>query len=131
MKSTKLSADSVVKFALKYKYVLIAIAAGTILLMLPRTTSGQARDAPLTNALTSAELAGYGKLSDDSASEVKLEELLSRLEGAGEVTIALSSSGAVVMCANVSPELKLSITQAVSAYTGLSSDRIIILKARK
>jgi hypothetical protein len=109
----------------KYKFIIIALAAGIVLLLLPRTTSGQARDAP--NAPTAAQLsAGIG--SSALSDEEKLTSALSKLDGAGEITVVLSGKGAVIICNNLTPELKLRITQAVSVYTGLSSEKIIILK---
>jgi hypothetical protein len=123
MKKSGGSVPGVITFIIKYKYILIALAAGAALLLLPRTASGQARDAP-----TSAVLAGISVTSEGGISEAKLTETLSRLDGAGNVTVALSRSGAVIVCPNITPELRLGITQAVSAYTGLSSEKIIILK---
>ncbi|MDR0818412.1 MAG: hypothetical protein LBN43_02415 [Oscillospiraceae bacterium] len=116
-------ASGILRFIGKYKYILIALAVGAVLLLLPRTASGQARDAP-----TSAALTGLNLNSESGVSEAKLTEVLSRLDGAGGITVALSKSGAVIVCPNVNPELRLGITQAVSAYTGLSSEKIIILK---
>jgi hypothetical protein len=116
----------IAELAKKYKYILIALAAGTVLLLLPRTASGQARDAP---AATSAELSRLTAAGNaNNGGEVRLAEVLSQIDGAGNVTVALSDTGAVIVCANISPSLRLGITGAVCAYTGLSSEKVIILK---
>ncbi|MDR2605752.1 MAG: hypothetical protein LBC38_00535 [Oscillospiraceae bacterium] len=109
----------------KYKYIVIALAAGIVLLLLPRTASGQARDAPVSP--TTAQLYG-GSGGSGYSDEEKLSAILAKLDGAEGLAIVLSDRGAVVICRNLTPELKLRITQAVSVYTGLSSEKIIILK---
>jgi len=117
------------EFIKKYKFIIIALAAGLILLLLPRTASGQARDAPDVeteySSPTTAQL--YNSASAQSDEE-KLNKALSKIEGAENVTVVLSDKGAVIICSNLTPELKLRITQAVSVFTGFSSEKIIILK---
>jgi hypothetical protein len=94
----------------KYKYIVIALAAGLVILMLPsRSSTIMARDAPLTD-------------------EAKLELILSELDGAGGVSVALSKNGVIVVCPNMTPDIRLKLTSAVSVYTGLSYEKIIILK---
>ncbi|MDR0857718.1 MAG: hypothetical protein LBN97_01660 [Oscillospiraceae bacterium] len=107
----------------KYKYVLIVLAAGLLLLILPKTDSGSgdssvlARDGP---GLHSA----YSQTPD----EAKLSALLSQIDGAGEVRIALSENGAVVISQSSAASVRLELTNAITAYTNLTSNKIIILK---
>lgn len=65
-----------------YSYVLLVIAVGAALLLLP--TGG--RDSPGEDTPTQAEGASF----DLDAFEAKLERVLSQVEGAGEVTVALT-----------------------------------------
>jgi len=94
----------------KYKYIAIALALGLVILLFSgRDPTIQARDAPLTD-------------------EAKLEIVLSELDGAGNVSVALSKNGVIVVCPNATPDIRLKLTSAVSVYTGLSYEKIIILK---
>ena len=147
----------------KYGYVLLVIAAGAVLLLLP---SG-GRDSP------GEESPAREEAFDLTAFEEKLERILSRIEGAGETrvvltldggsrqvlarnqdregdggasntvvtvgkgsgqqeavpiqTVAPEFRGALVVCpggGNAATRLKL--IEAVSAVTGLGSDRISV-----
>lgn len=69
----------------KYQYVLLVIAAGAVLLMLP---SG-GRDSPAAEVSPQAE----GVSFDLEAFEKKLEQALSQVEGAGEVKVVLTLDG--------------------------------------
>lgn len=156
----------------RYKYVLLVILAGLVLLMLPDTENGSLaqNDLPLT-----AE-------EDFSveALEQKLEETLSEIDGAGKVHVMLTvqsgmkrvlaqnksmeqegeflqqeienvvvSSGSgtqetvlvqqvyprfqgalVVAAGGGDPAVKLKLTEAVAALTGLGADKISICKGK-
>lgn len=147
----------------KYGYVLLVIAAGAVLLLLP---SG-GRDSPGEEAPVCEEI------FDLEAFEEKLERTLSRIEGAGETQVVLTLDGGsrqvlardqerdgegggsntvvtvgkgsgqqgVVPLQTVAPEfrgalvvcpgggnasVRLKLIEAVSALTGLGSDRISV-----
>lgn len=76
-------AEKLLKFLGQYKYVLVVIAAGALLLLWPsgKRDSGQSTQAGVT-----------GEEEDFSveALERRLEETLSRIEGAGEVSVVLT-----------------------------------------
>ena len=149
----------------RFRYVLLVLAAGVLLLLLPLDGGGEGREAPAQEALQEAfSLEEF---------EEKLSDTLSQIQGAGEAQVVLtlksgsrqvlaqdtqrgadgdSSSatvtlgrgsgsqevvplqtlapqfqGALVVCpGGGDPEVCLQIVQAVSALTGLGSDRISV-----
>lgn len=159
----------------KYKLVLLVLAAGVLLLLWPGGTNSAANPAAAGEdaAMSAPEF-------DLEALERKLEEILSRIDGAGEVSVALTVrdgvewvyaadstysqdgdsreersetvvistgsgteevvpvqqrypafQGAVVVCeGGANPEIRLLVTQAVSALTGLGTDRISVCKSK-
>lgn len=164
----KPEAEQVWKLLEKYKYVLIILAAGLILLLWP---TGE-KEKPAENADPSAP-----EEFDLAALEEKLSQTLSQVEGAGKVTVALTVKsgmeqvpvtdrstsvtergnsleektvvintgsgqeavvrvqrypqfqGAVVVCQGGDrADVRLLLTQAVSALTGLGADRITVCK---
>lgn len=135
----------------KYRYVLLVLAAGILLMLLPdRQETVQAPVPEPTAADT----------------EARLEQILSRIEGAGEVAVMLTEAcaeevlyqtdgedtvlvtdssrneqglvrtrhppvyqGAIVVCTGAgSPAVRLAVVEAVSNITGLGSDKITVLK---
>lgn len=156
----------------RYKLVLLVLAAGVLLLLWP---SGSARPA----AAAGEGQAAPGPDFDLAGLEAKLERVLSKIDGAGEVTVALTVrdgveqvyatnesfskdengqeqqretvtvstgsgteevvpvqqrypafQGAVVVCqGGGSAEIRLLVTQAVAALTGLGTDRISVCKS--
>ena len=161
-------AEQLWKLLEKYKYVLVILAAGLILLLWP---TGKKEERP--------EDAGSGAQEefDLAALEEKLSRILSQVEGAGKVTVALTVKsgmeqvpvmdrstsvterensleektvvintgsgqeavvrvrrypqfqGAVVVCQGGDrADVRLLLTQAVSALTGLGADRITVCK---
>ena len=153
----------------QYKYVLIVIAAGILLLLWPTGERGQEAEAGGT--------ADVREVFDLEAMEEKLSQTLSKVEGAGEVTVTLTVKsgmeqvlasdrttsvtergssveeetvlvnsggsqeallltqryptfqGALVVCpGGDNVEIRLLLTQAVSALTGLGADRITVCK---
>ena len=149
MNTRKLSA-----FAAKYKYVLIILLAGLILLLLP------------TGSRTKAKTAQAAAVSEQTQPQ-RLTTLLQQINGAGQVQVLLSYCcsaerelatddsgeptiisagggaqeavelktvspqylGAVVVCDGAdSPQVQLAVTQAVAQFTGLSTDHISVLR---
>lgn len=157
----------------RYKLVLLMLAAGVLLLLWP---SGNGKSAA---AAEKERQTAPGPNFDLEALEAKLERVLSKIDGAGEVTVALSVKdgveqvyatneslskdgngqeqqretvrvstgsgteevvpvqqrypafqGAVVVCqGGGSAEIRLLVTQAVAALTGLGTDRISVCKS--
>lgn len=154
----------------KYKYVLLVILAGLILLLLPRSGGEKENQAAGTNSTSALQE------FDLEAMEHKLEEALSEVEGAGKVRVVLSVKGgprqiiaqdgktseredsttavvvskgsgvedtvllqeiypqyqgALVVCpGGGDPAVRLKLIEAVSALTGLGSDKISICKSK-
>ena len=156
----------------KYKFVFLVILAGGVLLMLPSFGGGEGEEEAAMPADSS------GGAFDLEATEGKLEEALSRIDGAGKVkvvltlrsgtrqilatdgkttekgesidsqvstvvvskgsgneeTVALQElapqyQGALVVCPGGNdPAVKLQISEAVAALTGLGADKISICK---
>ena len=97
----------------KYKYILLLLVFALALLALP---------------------AGGGGEGDPSASEAesRLEYVLSDVAGAGRVSVLCSDEGAAVVCEGADDaRVRLAVVNAVSAYTGLGSDRITVLTMAK
>lgn len=96
----------------KYKYPLLALLLGLVIMLIPTGKSSVAEP---------------DAASDDS--ETRLEAVLEKCEGVGEAKVLLSENGAVIVCDGAeNPEVRLSIIKAVEAFTGFSSDRIQVLK---
>ena len=103
----------------KKSVLIVLLAAGLLLLLWPRSSgSGTA-----------------GKNEDVSTTEERrLCAVLSKIDGVGEVYALLSEepnrrgeyTGAVVCSGARSPDIRLRVIQAVSAFTGLGSNRIIV-----
>lgn len=159
----------------KYKLVLLVLAAGLLLLVWPGGAGSGTAETPVVKA----EAADASEF-DLEAIERKLERILSRIDGAGQVSVALTVKdgvervyaddqtysqdggsreqesrtvvistgsgteevvlvqqrypafqGAVVVCeGGGDPQLRLLVTQAVSALTGLGADRITVCKSK-
>ena len=161
-------AEKLWKLLDKYKYVLLVILAGVILLLWP---TGE-KERPEEGAVEEA-----AERFDLEALEEKLSQTLSQVEGAGMVTVTLTVKsgleqvpltdrstsvseressveektvvindgsgqrvvmrvqrapvfqGAVVVCPGADrAEVRLLLTQAVAALTGLGADRITVCK---
>lgn len=104
--------DKIKKQIDKYKYPLLALFLGIVIMLVPIGKGGS--DQPDSAA------------ADD---ETRLETVLQKCEGVGEAKVLLSDNGAVIVCDGAeNPEVRLSIIRAVEAFTGFSSDRIQVLK---
>lgn len=157
------------KLVAQYKYVLIVVIAGIVLLLWPSGEKRQTREASGTADLQES--------FDLNALEEKLSRTLSQVEGAGEVTVTLTVKngmeqvlasnrstsvtergnsveeetvlvgsggdqkavlltqryptfqGALVVCqGGDDAQVRLQLAQAVSALTGLGTDRITVCK---
>ena len=106
---------------LQQKSVLIfLLAAGLLLLLWPKSSGS-----------------GSAEKNEDvfTNEEKRLCAVLSKIDGVGNVYALLSEepnrrgeyTGAVVVCSGAgSPDTRLRVIQAVSAFTGLGSNRIIV-----
>lgn len=109
----------------RYKYAIAAVLMGAALLLLPSGGRQSARDAPEKEGVR-----------NDVQGE--MEALLSDFDGVGALRLMLSVepgtdrwAGAVIVCEGAgSAAVRLELTRAVNALTGLSSDRISIVKGR-
>lgn len=106
----------------KNKAIVLLLALGAALMLLSGSLGGIER----------GEAAGEASFDED---ERKLAVVLSGMEGTGRAAVLLREdgrgvySGAVVVCDGAqSAQTRLKIISAVSAFTGLGSDKIIVLK---
>lgn len=107
------------------KYVLLVLALGLVLLLLPGGSGGQRE----TASGLGAELEASG-IPLDTESE-RIGQLLEQMEGVGSARVLLSAEGAVVVCEGCdSAKVRLDVTNAVMAYTGLGSDKITVMKMK-
>lgn len=91
----------------KFKYPLVVLIIGVVLMLLP---------------------VGSGS-SGEPSEEEPMAVLLSSTEGVGESRVLISENGVVVVCRGAeNARVRLDIIQAVSSYTGFTSDKITILK---
>ena len=91
----------------KYKYPVLILILGLVLMLIPSggTSSGKAEG------------------------DNKIEQMLSCTQGVGEAKVLVSETGVVVVCRGANnPSVRLEIINAISAYTGFTSDRITVLK---
>ena len=110
--------------AAKYKYVIAVALLGVCLLLLPR---GEPRG---TAESTAPETRG--------SVQSEMEATLCAFDGVGRLRLMLTEdaatqrwAGAVVVCeGGGSATVRLQLTQAVSALTGLPSDKIAIVKGK-
>ena len=107
------------------RYVLLVFALGLTLLLLPRPRETEsAAAAPVGGALP---LAASGLPMDTE--ELRLARALSRIRNVGAAEVLLSREGAIVICEGADdPVIRLAVTDAVSLYTGLGSDRIQVVR---
>ena len=114
----------------KNKYVLLVLCVGLGLLLLPRraaeTTFSASDPAP---AAAGDPMAASGIPLDAECG--RIAALLRSIRGVGEAEVLLSSNGCVVVCTGAdSPAVRLDVTNAVAAYTGLGSDKISVMKMK-
>ena len=103
------------------KFVLILLCAGLLLLLLPRKT---AHDTGSGDPMAASGI----PLDTESG---RIAGLLEEIRGVGEADVLLSGSGAVIVCQGAEdPDVRLNVTNAVAAYTGLGSDKIRVIKMK-
>ena len=79
---------------------------------------------------------GNGGGSSDNGTEARMERILSRIEGAGRVTVMLSGTngapeGAVIAASGAGDaRVVLELQRAVRALTGLELEKIEIVKSK-
>ena len=116
------------KILVRNKYVWLVLLLGLVLLLWPQRAEPAAETAALGSG-RGAELSASG-IPLDTESE-RLAQLLREIAGVGEVRCLLSAEGAVVVCAGGDdPAAQYLVTNAVSAYTGLGSDKISVMKMK-
>lgn len=94
----------------KFKYTLLALVLGLIIMLLPIGESSSRSISSQTD-------------------EQRLATVLQRCDGVGNVTALLSDTGAVIVCDGADDAaVRLSIIKAVEAFTGFSSDSIQVIK---
>ena len=101
----------------KEPWILVLLAVGLFLLILPGASSQKSSEDISTDA------------------ERRLRETLRQMDGVGEVQVLLAGgedrrgdyTGAVVICDGAGRAVvRLRVVQAVTAFTGLGSDKIIV-----
>ena len=116
------------KILARNKYVWLVLLLGLVLLLWPQRTDSSAETAGAA-AGRGAELSASG-IPLDTESQ-RLAQLLQEIDGVGEVRCLLSAEGAVVVCTGGDdPAAQYLVTNAVSAYTGLGSDKIRVMKMK-
>ena len=109
------------RFVSQNKYLLLVLVLGVILVLLP----GRARSSGDDGVPTDAER--------------RLCHAIESLEGTGAANVLLAEekgrnggyTGAVILCQGAdSATVRLQIVEAVSVYTGLSSNKIMVLKMK-
>lgn len=109
----------------KYKYVLLVIAAGIVLLLLPLGGEGN----PTSGGTESQTESGEETFRVEEM-ERRLEEALSRVDGAGEVTVVLTvKSGArQILAQDSSRSGEESSTSTVVVSTGSGTEDAVVLQ---
>ncbi len=98
----------------KYKYPLIILVVGLVLLALPSGSKSQ------------------GEAAIQKDDEQRLEMILESSMGVGQAKVLLSENGAVIVCDGAAnPEVKLCVIKATEAFTGLGCDEIQVLKTKQ
>lgn len=105
---------TILEFLVKYKYPLIVLIVGLLLLSIP---TGSTKSS--TN-------------SGENGDEQRLSAVLESSKGVGNAYVLISEHGAVVVCDGAAdPEVKLRVVKCVEAYTGLGCDEIQVLLTRQ
>ncbi len=93
----------------KFKYPLLALVLGLIIMLIP--------------------IGGTSSHDTAQSDEQRLASVLQKCDGVGDATVLLSDTGAIVVCEGAdSAAVKLSVVNAVEAFTGFSGDSIQVIK---
>ena len=107
----------------KNKYVILALCLGLALLLLPRKSGGSDPTG------IGAPMAASGIPLDTESG--RIAALLAEIRGVGDTEVLLSGNGAVIVCSGADDaRVRLDVTNAVAAYTGLGSDKITVMKMK-
>ncbi len=114
----------------KNKYVLLVLCLGLALLLLPRRAASETLTAPAATAAPASPGSALAASGIPLGEECRrIAALLSAVQGVGRAEVLLSSGGCVVVCDGAEQaRVRLHVTDAVAAYTGLRSDKIYVLK---
>lgn len=113
--------DRAVEFLKKNKFVLLVLAVGIVLILLP---TGSTKPAVITVETTTER------------EEERMESILSAAEGVGRVRVMLGErdgalTGCVIVCDGAkSARVTLDLTEAASRLTGLGSDKIKVISMK-
>lgn len=100
--------SDILKSMERWKYPLLILLLGLMLLLLPNTE----KQAPV-----------------EPGPQDALAKLLTDSQGVGRAQVLISETGVVVVCDGASnASVRLDIIRAVNSYTGFGSDKITILK---
>lgn len=110
----------------KYKYAVAVLLFGVLLMLLP------------TGGGRGTETAGPSGTETRTSVQSEMEAALAAFDGAGRLRLVLSTepgtqrvTGALVVCeGGGSAAVRLELTRALSALTGLSSEKIAIVKGK-
>ena len=95
----------------KYKFPLIILCFGIMLMLMPGGKSTEVQNQTVDS---------------------ELSLVLSSTQGVGKAQVIVSDNGVVVVCEGADKaKVKFEIIQAITSYTGYSSDRITVLKMAK
>ena len=122
---------ALMKALAKNKYVLLVLCLGLGLMLLPRRSAqtDYSTASAAAPAATGMPMAASGIPLDAECG--RIAALLRAVRGVGEAEVLLSSNGCVVVCTGAdSPAVRLDVTNAVAAYTGLGSDKIRVMKMK-
>lgn len=104
--------DKITSALKKYKYPLLVLMLGLILILLPTGSLKKESSQDLSTDI-----------------ESRFERVLERCDGVGEAYVLISDDGIVIVCDGASrAEVKYAVTKAAEAFTGFSGDRIQILR---
>lgn len=107
------AAEAVLEWIGKYRYLLLLLLFGLALILLPAGSGSKSAKNP----------------ASATATEARLEAVLSEVSGAGRVSVLCSEEGVAVVCEGAnSASVRLDIVRAVCVYTGLGSDRVTVLR---
>ena len=124
-----LDPGAMMKALAKNKYVLLVLCVGLGLLLLPRRTTEADRTAATRTAAAGMPMDASGIPLDTECERVAA--LLRAVQGVGAAEVLLSSNGCVVVCEGADvASVRLNVTNAVAAYTGLGSDKISVMKMK-